>query len=234
MMNQIEALAELEARGSSQTRKTFARHGVGPNQFGVLFADLGKLARRIGRDHTLALALWQTGNHDARMLAARVADPAQMDSALLESWVNDLDNYVITDEFSDAARNAPAAAEKMTVWMQSGREWVGRAGWRLLAHQAMNAPDLPDDLFARWLPVIEQTIHTAPNRTRDAMNSALIAIGIRNEALRQQAMASAERIGKVVVDHGQTSCKTPDAAGYILKTLEHRRQMAARRKEKKA
>lgn len=229
-----DALSELEQQGTAQNRKVFARHGVGENQYGVSFAALNALAKRIGRDHALALELWRTGNHDARMLAARVADPAQMDAALLDAWINDLDNYVITDEFSDAARNAPAAREKMTAWMHSEREWVGRAGWRLLAHQAMNAADLPDAYFSGLLPVIEQQIHTAPNRMRDAMNSALIAIGIRSEALREAALASAARIGKVVVDHGQTNCKTPDAAGYIAKTLEHRQQMAARRKDKKA
>jgi hypothetical protein len=46
------------------------------------------------------------------------------------------------------------------------------------------------------------------------MNNALIAIG-SHEPLRADALEAARAIGKVEVDHGQTGCKTPDAAAYI-------------------
>jgi hypothetical protein len=65
------------------------------------------------------------------------------------------------------------------------------------------------------------------NRVRDAMNSAVIAIGIRNPKLEKKALAAAKRIGQVEVDHGETSCKTPDATAYIHKTLERRRKKRA-------
>ena len=82
------------------------------------------------------------------------------------------------------------------------------------------------------LATIEGEIHARKNRVRDAMNSALIAIGIRNDALEEQALAAATRIGKVEVDHGETGCKTPDAADYIRRTLDRRRQKAAAAAEK--
>ena len=69
---------------------------------------------------------------------------------------------------------------------------------------------------------IEAEIHHQPNRTRHSMNQALICLGVLNKALAKGAKAVAKRIGKVEVDHGQTSCKTPDAAAYIDKTLAHR------------
>ena len=56
---------------------------------------------------------------------------------------------------------------------------------------------------------------------RDVMNSALIAIGCRNDALRQAATAAAQRIGKLHIDYGDTACKTPDAASYIEKAWAH-------------
>jgi hypothetical protein len=62
------------------------------------------------------------------------------------------------------------------------------------------------------------------------MNQAVIGIGVRNDALRRLAVAAAKRIGKVEVDHGETGCKTPDAAAYIEKTVAYRKQKAADRK----
>jgi len=68
-MNKTEALRALKALGTAQNRKVYARHGVQPPLFGVSYAALGKLRKQIGVDHKLALALWKSGNHDARVLA---------------------------------------------------------------------------------------------------------------------------------------------------------------------
>ena len=83
---------------------------------------------------------------------------------------------------------------------------------------------MPDSFFTARLRVIEKKIHEQPNWVRDAMNSALIAIGVRNPALTEAALKVAKAIGKVEVDHGDTSCKTQDAAACIHKALEHRRR----------
>ena len=88
----------------------------------------------------------------------------------------------------------------------------------------MDGDALPDEYFERFLSTIERDIHESQNRVRHEMNSALIAIGIRNPALEEKALAAAARIGKVEVDHGETGCKTPDAAGYIRKTLERKKK----------
>ena len=223
-MNLQEALQQLEQLGTAQNRKIYRRHGVGESLFGVSYANQNKLAKAIKSDHVLARALWDTGNHDARILATKVVDPAQADAFLLDAWVLGLDNYVVTDAFSGFAGQTALAYEKAEEWRQSGEEWVGRAGWLLVAHLAMQQPDLADSYFSDCLASIEGEIHTRKNRVRDAMNSALIAIGIRNPALEEPALAAAARIGKVEVDHGQTGCKTPDAADYVRRTLTRRQQ----------
>ena len=87
-------------------------------------------------------------------------------------------------------------------------------------------PDQDDDLFFEKLEVIENTIHDERNWVRYAMNQALIAIGVRNPVLTKKALSVAGRIGRVEVDHGETSCKTPDAGPYIKKTLAHRDKKA--------
>lgn len=116
----------------------------------------------------------------------------------------------------------------MEQWIRSDDEWGGRAGWGLLSSLALQDTDLPDNYFKPFLKVIECEIHKRKNRVRDAMNSALIAIGIRNSSLRQRALEIAAKIGKVKVDHGETSCKTPDAAAYILKAVESKRARKAK------
>lgn len=227
-MNCAETLRQLESLGTEQNRKVYRRHGVSANLFGVSYANQRKLAKAIKRDHPLALELWASGNHDARILATMIADPAQGDDRLLDGWVADLGSYVLTDALAAFAGKTDRARDKAEEWRTAAAEWPGRAGWQLVAQLAMQDSDLPDAYFLARLADIEREIHTRQNRVRDAMNNALIAIGIRNAALEPPALAAAARIGKVVVDHGQTGCKTPDAAAYIHRTLARRRQKAHR------
>lgn len=95
-----ETMRTLEDLGSAQTRKTYSRHGVGGKQFGVSYADLGKLKKRIGVDHPLAEQLWRTRNHDARVLSTMIADADGVRSSTLDGWAKELDSYVITNAFS--------------------------------------------------------------------------------------------------------------------------------------
>lgn len=227
-MELSEAMAALEAAGTEQNRKTYRNHGVKGEQFGVSFAFLDKLAKQIKRDHGLALALWETGNHDARLLATRIADPTRMDAAALEAWADNLDNYIITDAFSAFVARSPLAQEKMAAWTRSDDEWIGATGWNILAHMAMEDRTLPDDYFQPYLAEIQHNIHTRKNRVRYAMNNAMIAIGIRDQALREAAVEVALAVGPVDVDHLQTNCKTPEAASYIGKTWEHRAKKASK------
>lgn len=220
-MDLSEAMGRLEAAGSAQNRKIFPRHGVRPPLFGVSYAELGKLKKQIRQDHTLAVALWDTGNHDARILATMIADPRQADAALLDHWAEALDNKLITDAFTNVAAAAPGAQANMTRWIDADHEWREHAGWGLLGRMATSAPALPDSFFLPYLARIEREIHAAKNWARYAMNATLINIGCRSDTLDEAASAAAARIGKVVVDHGATGCKTPEAAGYIRKTRAH-------------
>ena len=223
-MNVQEALDTLKSLGTEQNRKTYRRHGAGEDVYGVSFAHLKDLKKKIKTDHDLAVALWDSGNHDARMLAGMIADPKRLDAKTLDAWAKGLRNYVETNALGDLAAKAPHARETMARWIASDEEWTASAGWRILAQVAMNGDGLPDEYFERFLSTIERDIDESQNRVRHEMNNALIAIGIRNPALREKAFAAAARIGKVEVDHGETGCKTPDAVGYIRKTVERKKK----------
>lgn len=222
-----EVQRELEGMGKEQYRKIFRRHGAGEKLYGVNFADIGKLTKRIKRDHGLAEQLWASGWHEARILATTIADPARMTARTLDAWAATLTNYGEVGAFASFAAGTEAARDRMEAWTASDDEWVGSAGWTLLAHLAAREGVLSDAELAPYLATIERDIHDRKNRVRQAMNSALIAIGVRNPQLEAKALAAAKRIGTVEVDHGETECKTADATEYIKKTVAYRRERAA-------
>ena len=219
-----ETLDTLKALGTEQFRKTYRRHGAGEDVYGVSTAHLKDLQKKIKIDQDLAAGLWSSGNHDARILAAKIADPERLDLKTLDAWAAGLRNYVEVDALAEVAATAPQAREVMVRWMASDQEWIVGAGWKVMAHLARVEGALPDAELEGYLATIERDLHGSPNRVRHEMNSAVIAIGGYHPALTGKALAAAARIGKVEVDHGDTDCKTPDAAGYIRKVLERKKK----------
>lgn len=215
------AMRALEQAGSEQTRKTYARHGATGPMFGVSFATLKQLVKRIGVDHELALELWSTGNHDARTLAVKLADPARVTRAVLERWAKEFGApgcLMYVAALAAESPHGPALARK---WLTAKSERLRVTGWAL-AGQLAAADEAGDDAwFTELVARIEREIHAAPNGERDAMNRALIQLGGRSKALRRSAAAAARRMGTLEIDYGDTSCKAPDAASYLEKTWAH-------------
>lgn len=222
-----EVLAELETLGSAQTVKTYRRHGVIGPCWGVSYAELYKLAKRLKTNHSLALALWESGNHDARVLGTMIADPSALPEDQLEGWLRSQQTHVLTGAIGDLAIRHPDARARAELWIESDHEHVACAGWQVLAKIALDDASLEDEYFAAYVRRIEATIATARNRERYELNNMLIAIGGRSPGLRELAEDAARRIGKVQVDHGDTSCKTPDAVPYIAKMWARKEAKAA-------
>ncbi|HEV8111732.1 MAG TPA: DNA alkylation repair protein [Planctomycetota bacterium] len=221
-MTLAEAMGELKKAGSEQTRKTYARHGADGPMFGVSFATLKALMKRIDVDHELALALWDTGNFDARNLAVKIVDPARMTPADLDRWARETSTSRMCGGYVGMlAAEGPHGAKKAAEWLESKDGRMRSAAWALLGQLTQRDETMPDAYFEKRLAEIERTIHTAPNAEREGMNMAVIMIGCRSRALRKAALAAAKRIGKVEIDHGDTACKTPDAAQYIEKCWAH-------------
>ena len=228
-MNLKQAMATLKKGGTAQNRKVYGRHGVAGDMFGVSYTLQKKLAKEAGTDHELARGLWASGNHDARILATMVCDPTAFTSRELDAMARELGDYVLTDAFSSVVSRSGKALKKFEAWKNRRGEFVSAAAWNVLASQAMHDDTLTDRWCADQLDLIAREIHDRPNRTRHSMNQALISLGVRNPRLEKKARAAAKKIGKVEVDHGQTSCQTPDAADYMTRTLAHRKKKAARK-----
>jgi 3-methyladenine DNA glycosylase AlkD len=203
-------MQELKSLGSEQTRKIYKRHGVN-------YVHQGALKKKIKVDQDLAEQLWKSGNHDARVLATMIADPAKS-AAILDTWVKDINSYPISDAVATFACQTAPDRKKVESWMKSKDEWMGCFGWSLFARLARLDAPFSEESLEDHLETVERDIHKAKNRVKHSMNSALISIGVRSEKLQKKALAVAARIGKVEVDHGDTDCKTPDAAAYIRKT----------------
>ncbi|MDX2473418.1 MAG: DNA alkylation repair protein [Candidatus Krumholzibacteria bacterium] len=223
-MTLAQTLAALKKEGTDQNRKVYGHHGVTGAMYGVSYAALKKLKKSIGTDHALACGLWQTGNHDARILACMVADPAAMSARDLDTWLREIDNYVLCDAFAELVARSGQGLRKFEIWKKRKSEFASTAGWNALSSAATyeDGAALSQEFVLAQIAHIEAHIHDQPNRTRHSMNQALICLGAINGTLAKQAKAAAKRIGRVQVDHGQTSCKTPDAGPYIDKVLAHR------------
>jgi 3-methyladenine DNA glycosylase AlkD len=229
-----DVMAALEAAGSEQTRKTYRRHGMPDPMFGVSFAKLGELKKRIKVNQALADELWASGNVDARFLATMIADPRLQSPGSLEAWASGAGCHTLAGYVAELAMKTPFGRELAEGWIDRDEEMVQRCGWTVMAYVAMNDKTLDVSYFEPLLVRIERDVHGAKNRAREGMYNALLAIGIRDEACEGLAIAAARRIGKVTIDHGDTACKTPDAEPYILKGRAHAKQKAARAAAKKA
>jgi 3-methyladenine DNA glycosylase AlkD len=217
-MNANTVLSRLQRKGKPNTEKTYRRHGVTGLCFGVSYADLQAFSKSIRCDHALSLELWQSGVHDARVLATEVADASQVEPGELDRWLSQVDNYILDDAVSALAARSPLASHIARKWIRSPVEWRAAAGWNVVAALAVEGL-LGDRSAKALLSRIQKQIPKAKNRARHAMNNALIAIGGSLEVVREQALTTAKAIGRVEVDHGKTGCKTPDAARYIQKMI---------------
>ena len=166
-------------------------------QLGISLGQLRSMGRPYRHDHALALELWESGIHEARLLATVIEDPAKITRAQMERWVRDCDNWAVTDALAfvfDRTRFAEAKAER---WSLRKAEYVKRAAFSIMAGMAVHRKELPDEIFLRFLTIIKREATDERNFVRKAVNWALRGIGKRNATLRQAAMTTAKQIARI-------------------------------------
>ncbi len=190
VMNQLATL------GSPENRAGMARYGINVSQaFGVSVVELRTIAKRLGIDHELALLLWETGNHEARILAAMVDDPAQVGGEQLEAWVSAFDSWDLCDQVcSNLFDRTSAAYAKAAEWAGRDEEFVKRAGFALMAALSVHDKAADDAAFLAFLPLVEREAGDERQYVKKAVNWALRQIGKRDRALNRAAIATAERV----------------------------------------
>jgi 3-methyladenine DNA glycosylase AlkD len=189
-------LAELRALGSEEGRAGMARFGINVEKaFGVSMAAQRPLQRRYRRDHELALALWESGHHEARILAALIDDPNKVTPRQMDAWAADFDSWDLCDQacMKLFARTAFVAG-KIAKWAKDDREFVRRAAFATMAGYAVHAKAAPDREFLPFLEIIEAHATDERNFVRKAVNWALRQIGKRSKALHKPALALARKL----------------------------------------
>lgn len=218
-----EVLNEIAQYQDDQIKKIFINHGATEPIYGVRVEDLKKIRKKIKKDHKLALELYDTGISDAMYLAGLIADEKLISRRELQQWAQKAPWSMIS-EFTVpwVASESPFGWELGLEWINDGKETVAAAGWSTLgAVLSLREDELLDLAMVKSLMVrIEQTIHQEKNRVRYAMNNFLISVGSYVAGLQQAAIETADRIGPVMVDLGNTSCNTPLASDYIKKVSE--------------
>jgi len=191
-----EALTWLERRGTKKNRDGMARYAiVAPKAFGVSVADIRQLAKKLGRDHELAAALWETGWYEARMLTAFVDEPDRVTPTQMDRWARDFDNWAICDTLCfHLFDRTPHAWRKIAQWSTKRDEFVKRAAFALLASIALHDKKEADEPFLRSLELIERGATDDRNFVKKAVSWALRSIGRRNSALNAAAVAVAKRL----------------------------------------
>ena len=191
-----QALDALRASASAEYRDGMARFAI-PNEraFGVPMAKIQAVAKRLGRDHALAEALWDTGWYEARLLAAYVDDPAAVTAAQMDRWARDFDNWAVCDTVCFALFDrSPLAWRKIEQWAKREDEFVRRAAFALLASKSVHDKQAGDAEFLRGLALVEAYACDERNFVKKAVNWALRSVGKRNAALHAAALRTATRL----------------------------------------
>lgn len=192
-------MSELRARSDPASREGMARYGIDTSTAlgGTSVPMLRALARRAGKDHGLAAALWSTGVHEARILATMVDDPALVTEEQMEAWAAEFRSWDLCDQScNNLFWRTPFAWPKAFEWSQRQEEFVRRAGFVLMAVLAVHDKRSPDARFLDLLPLIERGACDERNFVRKAVNWALRQIGKRSLELNGVAVECSLRISQ--------------------------------------
>jgi len=196
------ALAALRRGATNATLDGMARYGI-PSK-GALGVPVGKIkaigagiVRQGGRDQALALALWETGVYEARLLATFVGDPATMTPAQMDRWAADFDSWAVCDTACFALFDrSPHAFKKIDQWAKRSEEFVLRGSFALLASVALHDKATRDEAFLERLPLIEASAGDERNFVKKGVSWALRSVGRRSAALHAASVDLAARLAE--------------------------------------
>ena len=222
-----ESLAWLERRGTKRNRDAMLRYGIiAPKAFGVSVGDIKQLSKRLGSDHELALALWDTGWYEARMLAPFVDEPEKVTAAQMNQWARDFDNWAVCDHACfHLFDRTPHAWRKIEQWSVRRDEFVKRAAFALLASVALHDKRAADEPFLDSLALIERAAPDERNFVKKGVSWALRLVGRRNRALNAASVETARRL--IDSSHDAARWIGRDALRELTGAVV-RRQLAAR------
>ena len=191
-----EVIAQLRSMSRPENKDGMARYGINVDKaFFVSMPELRALAKELKKDHELALALWDTEYHEAKILAGLIDDPLLVTEAQMDKWVAGFDSWDVCDQCcSNLFDKTQYSYGKALAWTQDEREYVRRAGYVMMATLAVHDKKAPDKIFELFFPFIVKGSLDERNFVKKAVNWALRQIGKRNFELNAKAIATAKQI----------------------------------------
>lgn len=190
-------LATLREMGDARIRDEMqTRYGiVVQDAYGIRMNEMQRVAKELGRNHELALALWATGNYEARTVAAFVAEPEKITPALMDRWCRDFDNWAICDTVCfKLFDQVPHAFGRVVAWAKRKDEFQKRAAFALLACLALHSDDAEDGAFMKLLPLAEVAATDERNFVKKSVSWAMRAMGGRSVKLNAEVVELAKRL----------------------------------------
>jgi 3-methyladenine DNA glycosylase AlkD len=197
-MTHREILKKLKSSANPKNVEGMARFGINPkNTLGVAIPVLRQMAKEIGKNHELAIQLWKSGIHEARILASMVEEIEWVSEKQMDSWVKDFDSWDVCDQVCmNLFCQTKFAFKKCVQWSKIQEEFVRRAGFALMACLAFKDKMATDKEFIKFFPLIKKYATDERNYVRKAVNWALRQIGKRSSSLNKEAIKVAKEIYK--------------------------------------
>jgi 3-methyladenine DNA glycosylase AlkD len=191
-----EILTKLKSKAKPDNLPGMARYGINTEKrLGVQIPELRQLAKETGKNHQIALELWQTGIAEARILAAMTDEPEKVTEQQMENWVKDINSWDIDDQITmNLFEKTPLSWKKITDWSQRPEEFVRRTAYSLLACLAWHNKTATDQQFTQLFPVIASGATDERKSIQKAISWALRTIGKRNPQLNRAAIQLAQEI----------------------------------------
>ena len=191
-----DVLIHLKSLSNQKNREGMAKFGINiDSALGISMYTLRSLAKEIGINHELALQLWDSGIHEAKILASLIGEPAKVTENLMEKWVNAFDSWDVCDQVcSNYFDRTPFAYHKALEWSARREEFVKRAGFVLMATLSVHDRGADDQQFIQFYPIIMREATDERNYVKKAVNWALRQIGKRNLELNNWAIKIAQEI----------------------------------------
>jgi len=189
----------LEVRAKPDQLAGMARYGIAiEKRLGVSIPELRKIAKEVGKNHELALELWNTGISDALILASMIDEPNKMTEKQMDDWVKDFDSWDVCDQVCmNLFDKHPLVWKKIIEWSKRDEVFVKRAAFALLSCLAVHDKEAEDQKFIDFLSVIKREATDDRNYVKKAVNWALRNIGKRNLRLNKDALEAAREIQQI-------------------------------------
>lgn len=191
-----DVLASLQQLSTKRDRANLERFAIRTTQFfGVSMTNMKVLAKKLGKNHELASALWDTGWYEARMLATLIDEPERVSPAQMDRWCRDFDNWAICDTACFALFDrTPHAWRKVSQWARRKEEFMKRAAFALLWGLTVHDKASGVDQFLKGLQLIERESTDERHFVKKSVNMALRSVGKRNSLLHSAALEVAQRL----------------------------------------